>query len=926
MLRTCLRIMLLATLCSAPLLAATKYWIAGSDGNANDDSNWSLSSGGANDTTAPVAGDSVVFDGNGLFNCTWNIAQVTSINIDTAYTGTISQSVATFVTGDFTMVSTTNEWARAGFDLEVDGNITVSGTGRGINDAGGGTTYIGGNWMVTNSQASSQFANSVYFRHSKASPTVAKIHDIDTSISNSKPLLMDVGVNQSIRVVGGNMNSQDINWLGNNVLTDSGLPKWVKVNGPWTNAATNLTVVNTVPERLFFQVSTGATPMDFGSSRVYFTNTISTAGTWTGTHRFEFQWDFTLLNGGVVTCGDLVANSTRPVILNSGSTLNINGDISWGDNANIDAQAGSNINSGGNFVVNPTPSTIKLDGNVTVGVNGGTVNVANASNTSRIENFYLTDGCTINQTANLYVDNVFGPASGNANWTGSGLVLTQAAITNLANITCNADTDGGIELSDSTVATAIGDYGNWTLNGDTKSLSGTGTLSCYRYNCYKTSQNTTVVVTCTGSWNLVCTDQLKIGDTAVTTRGGRFLWHSSGTITCQDLNVNVNDTVQSTNLELNATSGNITATGNYLQDNTTGLVATLATNTINVAGNITINSGSSCDFGSTIINQTGTGNIDNQTAGNTFNNVSCAASGETSTVIGVLQFTGYLSFGGGTFDFDSGYLIVPLIGGTQLTGADTTTFTGTSSLYFRGTTDTLITGANFGARALYYENTAGGTVIMDGDFTYTGTTRAYNSATLDLNGHTIYNGYNYIGFSGSGLHIIWNGGAIVTSSTLNMNHIDGTSGSMSGTGTITSNFQSAQTGTVKLFTGTTYNCNNFLVYAAGTLEPTGGNLTSAGYFNVDGTVITGSAQSNIFCDSIDIDVAATCDFTNIAFTMHGSGSITNSAGAAFSDLTIDDATTGLTTTMQTALDINGDLTLTDGIFDMNSLNISLAGN
>ena len=50
--------------------ASNKFWIAASPGNFNNDANWSLSSGGPPNTTAPGAGDVAFFDGNGLGSCT----------------------------------------------------------------------------------------------------------------------------------------------------------------------------------------------------------------------------------------------------------------------------------------------------------------------------------------------------------------------------------------------------------------------------------------------------------------------------------------------------------------------------------------------------------------------------------------------------------------------------------------------------------------------------------------------------------------------------------------------------------------------------------------------------------------------------------------------------------------------------------------
>ena len=71
--------------------AASKFWIASGPGNLNDNANWSTTSGGAANTTAPGAGDSARFDGNGLGNCTITTnVTLQSMLIGSGYSGTIT--------------------------------------------------------------------------------------------------------------------------------------------------------------------------------------------------------------------------------------------------------------------------------------------------------------------------------------------------------------------------------------------------------------------------------------------------------------------------------------------------------------------------------------------------------------------------------------------------------------------------------------------------------------------------------------------------------------------------------------------------------------------------------------------------------------------------------------------------------------------
>jgi lysophospholipase L1-like esterase len=71
--------------------ASSKFWIASGPGNFNDDANWSLSSGGPANTTAPGPSDSARFDGNGVGNCTITTnVTLQGMNIGSGYSGTIT--------------------------------------------------------------------------------------------------------------------------------------------------------------------------------------------------------------------------------------------------------------------------------------------------------------------------------------------------------------------------------------------------------------------------------------------------------------------------------------------------------------------------------------------------------------------------------------------------------------------------------------------------------------------------------------------------------------------------------------------------------------------------------------------------------------------------------------------------------------------
>jgi len=108
-------------------LSTARYWVALSNSTSNVASNWSETSGGVGNADVPVVGDSVVFDGAGIFNCTMDAnLSASSLTVGSGYSGLITQGPnvltlnndAIFSGGTFTGGSS---------NLIVNGNFTVSG-------------------------------------------------------------------------------------------------------------------------------------------------------------------------------------------------------------------------------------------------------------------------------------------------------------------------------------------------------------------------------------------------------------------------------------------------------------------------------------------------------------------------------------------------------------------------------------------------------------------------------------------------------------------------------------------------------------------------------------------------------------------------------------------------------------------------------
>ena len=110
--------------------ATNKFWIAAGPGNFNDDANWSLSSGGPNNTTAPGAGDVPFFDAGGLGNCTIAAnAIVLGFNIGSGYTGTIAVAPGSTLTVSGGFSQSAGIFNGGNSNIDIDGNFLLQDTG-----------------------------------------------------------------------------------------------------------------------------------------------------------------------------------------------------------------------------------------------------------------------------------------------------------------------------------------------------------------------------------------------------------------------------------------------------------------------------------------------------------------------------------------------------------------------------------------------------------------------------------------------------------------------------------------------------------------------------------------------------------------------------------------------------------------------------
>ena len=139
----------LVTLCmlGQSVLSQNRFWVAGAAATWSSNS-WAATSGGAPDGGGPPAGaQSAVFDGNGLGNCTVDVAAAfDGMNVAAAYTGTIDLNGQTFT------VSGTNACTFAGGTInDTPGTTTLSVSTSGLSTFSG--TIFGA--VVTSARAGS---------------------------------------------------------------------------------------------------------------------------------------------------------------------------------------------------------------------------------------------------------------------------------------------------------------------------------------------------------------------------------------------------------------------------------------------------------------------------------------------------------------------------------------------------------------------------------------------------------------------------------------------------------------------------------------------------------------------------------------------------------------------------------------------------
>ncbi len=127
--------------------SANRYWVAGSSSNWNNTANWSTTSGGTGGSAVPVAADAVIFDGGGVGDCAIDLnASVTTIAINSGYTGTVTQNAGITIATSSTFTIAAGTFTGGNSDIDINSTFTISG---GTFTSTTGNFYLNGAWTHT---------------------------------------------------------------------------------------------------------------------------------------------------------------------------------------------------------------------------------------------------------------------------------------------------------------------------------------------------------------------------------------------------------------------------------------------------------------------------------------------------------------------------------------------------------------------------------------------------------------------------------------------------------------------------------------------------------------------------------------------------------------------------------------------------------
>ncbi len=815
-------------------------------------------------------------------------------------------------TGDFTINNAASAYTGSGAVGVTPGDLLISAgsyTGSGALTAGAdvslsggtfsptGTTAITGDFLV--SGGSSTLANSLSAVN--ASFTGAGTVTANGAFNLSGNLSMSNGTLTGTGAIDVNGNVS----LTNAAANLSGDGRTINVAGDWDESAAvftavtgtvifdgttpSLTATNSFNNFTVAGVSvTLASAIDVNGALTITAGTflaagnqINVAGNWSNSGTFTHGGNLVVFDGaGSITAGgsdfnnvDITAGART-----SGAAVTVTGllDISGGSLTHSGGvlDAGTLTLSGGNLTVNTT----------------GSLSVS-------------TGDFTINNAASAYT------GSGAVGVTPGDLVISDGSYTGSGALTAGAD----VSLSGGTFSPT----GTTAITGDFLVSGGSSTLanSLSAVNASFTGAGT---VTANGAFalsgNLSMSAGTLTGTGAIDVNGNVSLTNASATLSGTGRTINVAGdwdesaaafTAVTGTVIFDGTTPSLTATSSFNNFTVAGVSVTLASaidvngdltitagtllasgNQINVAGNWS-NSGTFTHGGNLVVFD-GAGSI--TAGGSDFNNVDITAGARTSGA--AVTVTGLLDISGGSLTHSAGVLDA---GTLTLSGGDlTVTNPGSLSVSTGDFTINNAASAYTGSGAVGV--TPGDLVISDGSYTGSGALTA--GADVSLSGGT---------FSPTGTTAITGDFLVSGGSSTLANSLSAVNASFTGAGTVTANGAFALSGNLSMSAGTLtgtgaidVNGNVSLTNASATLSGTGRTINVAGDWDESAAVFTAGTGEVIF-DGTTPSLTATNSFNN--FTV-----------------------AGVSVTLASAIDVNGDLTITAGTLLAAGNQINVAGN
>jgi hypothetical protein len=641
----------------------SKYWIGGCAGTAwATNACWSTASGGTANTTAPGAGDNVIFDGagaNGQNSPTMPTSgTVNAIDIKSTYTGTIAVG-----TGKTLTINT---------DLSVAGGTF---TGGGTLTFSSANLHVSGGTFNANGSAFAPTNLDVTGGTMTAGTGNLTISGAYTQAGGTASMAGTTTITDPCTITGG-------------TLTKSGTTKTLTFSGALSISGGTL-----AHSQGTLTLSSTLAMSGTGALTVAATMTTADAVTMTGSSTITGS------SGGSITFDDL--DMTGGTITTGSASVTIN--------SNVAISAGTFNNTGTSATVIDSTSTLTLSGTGAVAVAGGTFRVTRAVTMAGTSSLTTSGGTTT-------FDTTFTLSAGTVAVNAGTLLVTGAVQLNggaystagTTDFNSTLDVDGGtftatagtVDVAGAvtvaggaysgrgTFATTLGvSSGSITPNGGTIAVTGAVTVSgTGSYDGTGTSNFASTLAVSAGTFT---------ADGGTVNVAGQATISGTGTFNATGGTANFN---RSAGTALSVTGGTIDANGGAIN---------VPNNAVTISGGTFTTTTGSASFGSTVT-VSGTGTYD--------------ASGGSSTATGLVTVSGGtyrigsgatgqtmsngMTISGGTLDGSSSTGVLKIAATKTLTVSSGTLQTSTSST----------SGPTFdvSGAGTYTFTISGGTVSLDG--------------------------------------------------------------------------------------------------------------------------------------------------------------------------------------------------------------------